>query len=416
MLYSDTFHIATRNITRGKIRSTLTILGIVIGIASVIALMSIGGSAQKLILASVRGIGSNLIIIVPGSPNNGKFSSFVNAQGVVTTSLRQEDVDSLAHEPSINELAPLVSGQADIIYGNNDAMETYQGVTANMFEIRNLLLESGNAFTESDVTLANHVAVIGPDLATTLFGQDSNPINKIIRIKNTSFRVIGVLSNSGVGSFGINQGNIVMIPITVAQKEILGISYFNTVVIRANSDYDVAFTTSRITFDLARNHGITNPNNYDFNILTQADILSVLGNITSILTFFLAAIAFISLIVGGIGIMNIMMVSVTERTREIGLLKAVGATNNDILQQFLIESVLLTFAGGVIGIMLGAFVVGLIYVLFSMFDPELGWILTFPLSSVIMALAVSGIVGITFGIYPAHLAAQENPIDSLRHE
>ena len=416
MQYVDTFNIARRNITTGKIRSTLTILGIVIGIASVIALMSIGESAQKLILASVRGIGSNLIVVIPGNPNNGKFSSFITAQGTVITSLRQEDVDSLEREPSISGVAPLVSGQADVIYGNNDSTETYQGITANGFEIRNLSIQDGNQFTQSDVESANHVAVIGPTLAVTLFGQYSNPINKIIRIKNVSFRVVGVLSNSGVGSFGINLGNIVMIPITVAQKEILGISYFNTLMIQANPDYDVGFTTSRITFDLSRNHGITNPNKYDFNILTQADILSLLEIITSIMTFFLAAVASISLIVGGIGIMNIMMVSVTERTREIGLLKAVGATDEDIVQQFLVESILLTFAGGAIGVVLGAFVVILVYVLLSIFEPFLGWVITFPFSSVILALFVSGIVGITFGIYPAHLAARKNPIESLRYE
>jgi putative ABC transport system permease protein len=185
--------------------------------------------------------------------------------------------------------------------------------------------------------------------------------------------------------------------------------------VQANADYNIDFATSRISFTLQHDHGITDPNKDDFNIETQADILSLLGNITSILTLFLAAIASISLVVGGIGIMNIMLVSVTERTREIGLRKAVGATNNDILQQFLIESVLLTFAGGVVGIAVGAAIVGLVYVVLANFT-TIGWVFAFPLSAVILGLVVSGVAGIAFGIYPANQAAHKNPIDALRYE
>jgi len=416
MFLKDAFKTSTRSLLHGKMRSLLTMLGIVIGIASVIVLMSIGQSAQDLILNEVQGIGSNLIIIMPGAPSNGKFSAPASAQGIVITSLQQQDIDALQREPSVDLAVPEVRGQAEIVYGNNNATVSYVGSTADFFAVSNLAkVSEGQIFTKSDVDSANHVVVIGPTLAQTLFGPNIDPINKTIRVKDVSFRVIGVLDKSGTGAFGIDIGNIVIMPVTVAQKQLLGITYFNVIIVQANADYNIDFATSRISFTLQHDHGITDPNKDDFNIETQADILSLLGNITSILTLFLAAIASISLVVGGIGIMNIMLVSVTERTREIGLRKAVGATNNDILQQFLIESVLLTFAGGVVGIAVGAAIVGLVYVVLANFT-TIGWVFAFPLSAVILGLVVSGVAGIAFGIYPANQAAHKNPIDALRYE
>ncbi len=416
MLLRDAFKTATRSLTHGKLRSTLTMLGIVIGIASVIILMSIGQSAQDLILGQVQSIGSNLIIITPGAPSNGKFSPPASAQGIVITSLQQRDVDALQREPAIDLAVPEVRGQAEAVYGNNNVTVGYTGSTADFFTISNLAkVSKGRTFSKGDVDSAAHVAVIGPDLAKTLFGSGLDPVNKTIRLKNISFRVIGILSKGGTGAFGVDIGNLVVVPISVAQKQLLGVTYFNVIIVQANAAYDVNFVKSRITFALRQNHGITDPNKDDFNIQTQADILSLLGSITSILTLFLAAIASISLIVGGIGIMNIMLVSVTERTREIGLRKAVGATNTDILQQFLIESVLLTFVGGIIGIALGAAVVGLVYFALSNFF-SIGWVFAFPLSAVMLGLAVSGVSGIAFGIYPARQASRKNPIDALRYE
>jgi putative ABC transport system permease protein len=414
MLFRDAFKTSTRSLIQGKMRSILTMLGIVIGIASVIILMSIGQSAQDLIIGQVQGIGSNLVIISPGAPSNGKFSPPASAEGIVITSLQQQDVNALEREPSISAVAPLVSGTGSAVYGDNNVTVTFQGVTANMFQVRNLAIGQGYQFTQSDVDSGNHVAVIGPTLATTLFGQYVDPINKTIQLKNVSFRIVGVLAAGG-SSFGVDQGNAVVIPITVAQEQLLGISYFSTILVQANPNYDITFVTNRISFVLQQDHGITDPNKDDFSVETQADILSLLGSITSILTLFLAAIASISLIVGGIGIMNIMLVSVTERTREIGLRKAVGATNNDILQQFLIESVMLTVAGGAIGIAAGATIVGLVYVALTTFA-SIGWVFAFPISAVFLGLFVSGIAGIAFGIYPARQAARKNPIDALRYE
>jgi len=416
MLFIDAFKTSTRSLTHGKMRSILTMLGIVIGISSVIILMSIGQSAQKLILGQVESIGSNLIIITPGAPSGDGFSPPPSAQGIIITSLQQRDVDSLGREPSVNAVASMVSGQAEVVYGNNNKTVSYQGVSSSIFSVLNFTIGKGFAFTKGDVDSANHVAVIGPDLAIKLFGPYINPIDKMIRMKNISFRVVGVLSKGGTGVFGSDQGNAVIIPITIAQKQLLGISYFNTILVQANSSYDINFAKTRITFTLRQDHGITDPKKDDFNIQTQADILSMLDSITSILTLFLAAIASISLVVGGIGIMNIMLVSVTERTREIGLRKAVGATNNDILQQFLIESVLLTLIGGVVGIGVGAGIVGLIYFVLTTFFSSVGWVFAFPISAVILGLAVSGISGIAFGIYPAYQAGKKNPIDALRYE
>ena len=416
MLLNDAFKTATRGLMRGKMRSALTMLGIVIGIASVIVLMSIGQSAQDLIIGQVQSIGSNLIIIMPGAPANGKFSAPASSQGIVITSLQQKDVDSLQREPAIDLAVPEIRGQAEVVYGNNNATESYVGSTADFFAVSNLAkVSAGQTFSKSDVDSANHVVVIGPDLAKTLFGSNINPVNKIIRVKNISFRVIGVLAKSGTGAFGVDIGNLIVMPISVAQKQLLGVMYFNVIIVQANASYDITFVKSRISFTLRQNHGITDPNKDDFNIETQADILSILGSITSILTLFLAAIASISLIVGGIGIMNIMLVSVTERTREIGLRKAVGATERDILEQFLIESILLTMFGGIIGIALGAIIVTAIYFILSNFF-SIGWVFAFPISAVLLALFVSTLSGLAFGIYPARQAARKNPIDSLRYE
>lgn len=416
MKYQDAFKTATRSLTHGKMRSILTMLGIVIGIASVIILMSIGESAQRLILGQVEGIGSNLIIVTPGAPSGEGFSPPASAQGIVITTLQQRDVDALDREPSVEGVAPLVSGQAEVVYGNKNDTVSYQGVNADFFSVRNMAVGYGRTISKGDVDSANRVVVIGPTLAETLFGANVDPVNKTVRVKNISFRVVGVLDKGGTGAFGVDQGNVVIMPITVAQKQLLGISYFNTIMIEANSQYEIDFAKSRITSVLRQNHGITDPGKDDFNIQTQEDILSIVGSITSILTLFLAAIASISLIVGGIGIMNIMLVAVTERTREIGLRKAVGATDRDILQQFLIESVLLTVAGGIIGITAGAGIVGLVYLVLTTFFASLGWVFAFPLSAVFLGLGVSTLSGLAFGIYPARQAGKKNPIDALRYE
>jgi len=416
MLYKDAFTTATRSLKHGKMRSILTMLGIVIGISSVIILMSVGRSAQDLILNEVNSIGSNLIFITPGAPSGEGFHPPAAAQGIVIKTMVARDADAMAREPSVDEVVAIVSGQAEAVYGNENKTVNYYGATANMFPVRNLTISAGDAFTESDVASGAHVAVIGPDLALDLFGKNRDPVGKTIRLKSVAFRVVGVLEKGGTGPFGADMGNLVIVPLTVAQKQLLGVSYFSFVIVEADENYDIDFVKSRITFALRQSHGITDPAKDDFNIQTQADVLSILGTITSVLTIFLAAVASISLLVGGIGIMNIMLVAVSERTREVGLRKSVGATDRDILQQFLIEAVLLTLAGGLIGILLGAGMVALIYAGVSTFYPDIGWGFALPLRAVLLALAVSSLAGIIFGIYPAREAAKKNPIDALRYE
>ena len=414
MKFRDSLKSAISNFKHGKMRSALTMLGMVIGIASVIILMSIGQSAQDMILNEVQGVGSNLIIVLPGGTINGKLSAPSSAAGIVTKTLVQADVDALDREPSIVESVPVVRGQASAVYGDNSLNATYGGVGADFFTVLNFPTQEGRPFTQNDVDALDHVAVIGSGLATTIFG-NVDPINQYMLLGNIDFRVVGVLSSKGNSTFGAGEDNMAVIPITVAQEQLLGINYFNEVVVQANNNYNADFVKGRVQSVLERDHGITDPTKDDFTIETQQDLLSLLGSITSIMTLFLAAIASISLIVGGIGIMNIMLVSVTERTREIGLRKAIGATDKDIMQQFLTEAVILTLVGGLIGIAIGAMFTGLAYLILSNVLST-GWTFAFPPSAVILAVAVSTATGLVFGIYPARKAARKNPIEALRYE
>ncbi len=414
MRFKDSFKTALRGITHAKMRSFLTILGIVIGISSVIVLMSVGQSAQDLIVKQVEGIGSNLIFIVPGG-TNGKFQSPAAAQGIIIKTLVQQDVDALSREPSIHAVVPLVSGQANAVLGDNNLTVTYQGTTADFFPVRNYTLAQGYPFTNQDVAAYNHFAVIGSDLAKTLFGPNINPIGKNFMLGNSSFRVTGVLAPMGVGPGGVNQDDLVLIPVTVAQHQMLGINYFQYILVSANSQYNNSFVVSRIQSILEQNHSIMNSSKDDFTIETQEQVLQTLSTITSVLTYFLAAIASISLVVGGIGIMNIMLVSVVERTREIGLRKAIGATNRDILQQFLLESIFLTFVGGAIGIALGAFITFAAYLVLTKIIVTT-WYFALPVSAIFLGAGVSMFIGLLFGLYPARQASKKSPIEALRYE
>jgi len=389
-------------------------LGIVIGIGSVILLMSIGTSAQMLIINQVQGIGSNLVFIIPGGSGKSKLASPASVQGIIIKTLVKEDLDAFKREPSIDYAVPAIRGQAKAVYGNNDTTVSYEGTLSEFFVMRNLKFAQGQAFTNSDVETGSKVAVLGSEISKTLFG-DLNPIGKIIRLKDTSFRVVGVLVKEGVGPFGIDMDNWIGIPATVAQKQMLGIDYYNSITLQVNDKYDTEFAKSRITSVLRQDHHITDPDKDDFTIRTQEDALALLGSITSILKIFLAAIASISLVVGGIGIMNIMLVSVVERTKEIGLRKAVGATNKDIMSQFLWEAVMLTGLGGILGILGGAGVTGLVYLILKNFT-DIGWVFALPISSILLAFGVSTLIGLAFGIYPARQAAKKSPIEALRYE
>jgi len=410
MLLKDAFKTATRSLAHSKMRSALTMLGIVTGIASVIIIMSLGDSAKQYIVGQIQSMAPNMINVQPGAPVIGGAPSSV--MGLVVKSLVKRDVESLEREPSITNVSPNVTGSSRIVYGNKSKSTLWVATTANIFKMTNLNFSSGYGFTNADEVAYRHVVVLGSKLANDLFG-DIEPVGKTIRFENITFRVIGVLEPKGSGMFSMD--GYALIPLSVGQRQIRGIDYYQELNIQIDPAYDTAFAKTRIISILRTSHQITDPTKDDFMVTSMDETLTMLGNIMSILTIFLAAIASISLVVGGIGIMNIMLVSVTERTREIGLRKAVGATDGDILQQFLIESVLLTLAGGIIGILVGAGIVGLIYfVLLTFFS--IGWVFAFPLSAVVLGLAVSGISGLVFGIYPARQAGKKNPIDALRYE
>lgn len=395
-------------------RSFLTMLGIVIGISSVILLMSIGASAQEYIIGQVKGIGSNLIFVIPGATKSGRFSAPAASQGIIIKTLVADDVSALSRNPAIVAISPEVRGQAKVVYGNNDETLSYLGVNGDFFSMRNFTIAKGSAFTNRDVDSFEHVVVLGSVTAQTLFG-DYNPIGKTVRLKDVSFTVIGILDKKGVGAFGIDQDDIAIVPLSVAQKQMLGIDYYTDITIQVSDSYDPAFAKQRVTSIMRESHRITDPNKDDFTVRTQEDALSILGNITSVLTLFLTAIAAISLVVGGIGIMNIMLVAVVERTREIGLRKAVGATTGDIMQQFLWESVILTFLGGLIGIVFGAFLTVATYFIL-VYIANIAWTFVLPMSAIWLAVGVSTFTGLLFGIYPSREAAKKNPIEALRYE
>lgn len=409
MLLTDAFKTATKSLTYRKMRSSLTMLGIVIGIASVITIMSLGDSAQAYILGQVQSFGTNLVSINPGAPTKGPPAA---VQGIIITTLNKRDVQSLENEPSILRVAARVSGQSRISYGGNDRSVIWHAFSPIGFDMFNMEVSSGAPFTNADDQSYNKVIMLGANVARDLFG-DIQPVGKYVHLSDMSFRVVGVFAPKGAGVFSFD--DYAVIPLSVGQKQLLGIDYYHELNAQFDPRYDSTFVKNRIISVLRQNHHITDPDKDDFMVTAMEEALDIIKSITTALTLFLSAIATISLVVGGIGIMNIMLVSVTERTREIGLRKAVGATNRDILQQFLIEAVLLTLLGGLAGIALGALITGGIYFAVTHFT-TIEWVFSFPLSAVLLALFVSTAAGLAFGIYPARQAARKNPIDALRYE
>lgn len=403
---------AVSSLAANKMRSILTILGIVIGITSIILVMSLGQGAQDLILGQIQGIGSKVIRVAPGRQPKGP----ADFGSIFSDSLKTRDLDLLRQKsnvPNLKEIMPVVFGSESAAYGNETYRTNIFGVSEIFPEIYDTYPEDGRIFTDEEVKTFTEVAVIGSKVKEELFS-DADPIGEKIRIKGRSLRVIGLLAPKGQVSF-INFDDAIIIPYTVGQQYIFGIKYFHAIVVDADEEINVLSTVEDIKTTLRASHNITDPEKDDFYIETQAEAMNMVSSILGVLTAFLASVAAISLVVGGVGIMNIMLVSVTERTREIGLRKALGATEKDIMFQFLFESVFLTAAGGFIGILFGALLSFLASFILSKAVSQ-NWSFSFPIDAAFIGFLVAALVGLAFGLYPARQAAKKNPIEALRYE
>jgi putative ABC transport system permease protein len=411
MKIRDLFEETTTALSANKVRSSLTVLGIVIGIASVIALVSIGNGAQASIQSSIQSLGSNLLVVFPGAQRNPGGAGASSGRGS-SRSLVPDDADAIAAQvENVTAVAEENSGRFQITAKGTNTNTTVDGVSPNYADIRNVEVSDGSFITDSNILSRAKVAVLGPTTMTDLFGDTATApdvIGSQIRIKNILFTVVGVTVAKGGSGFS-NPDDMIYIPVTSAELYFAGDQYLTSIDIQAaNTDVMTQVQNDTTNLLLDRHH-ITDPASADFSILNQADIVSAISTVTGTFTLFLGAVAGISLLVGGIGIMNMMLTTVTERTREIGLRKAVGASEKDINRQFLMEALALTVVGGVIGIMLG-WLVSFGISLTGLVKP------TVTLSSVLLAFGVSALIGIAFGWYPARRAAKMNPIDALRYE
>jgi len=393
-----------------KARTGLTILGIVIGISSVIVMVSVGQGATSSIQTSIESTGSNLLMIMPGATRNIGYSA--RSAGGTAQSLTMDDADAIVAEVStVQYMTPTVSGRYQVVYKGNNTNTSVIGTSDTYTQVRNLSVNEGYFITNQDVESTSKVAVIGPTVVTDLFGEDavaSDAVGQTIKINKIEFKVIGVTKAKGGSGFQ-NQDDRIYIPYTVSQKYLSGNKYLSEIDLQISGSDLMTQAQNDVTSLLLSRHNIADSASADFTVQNQADLLSSISSVSQTLTILLGAIAGISLLVGGIGIMNMMLTTVTERTREIGLRKAIGAKAKDITFQFLTEAVVLTFSGGVVGVILGwGISFGVKY--FNLYQTKVS------LFSVILAVAVSAGIGIIFGYYPAKRAAKLNPIEALRYE
>jgi putative ABC transport system permease protein len=399
-----TVRIALKALNRNKMRTVLTMLGMIIGVGAVITMVALGRGAQTTIEEQVKSAGTNLINV-----NAGNFSQGGVRQGQgMSTTLMPGDADAIRGLPGVQYVAAGVNSRSQVIAGNQNWSTQIQGTDVELPLIRSWPTKFGSFFTQQDVTSAAKVAVLGTVVSDTLFGPDVDPTGQIIRIRNQPFKVLGVMISKGQGSFGQDQDDTIFVPYTTVQKKLQGIQHINNISVSAVSA-DTGPVSSEITELLRTRHKLMGNDPDDFMVRTQEEIASVRTETTKTMTTLLASIAGVSLMVGGIGIMNIMLVSVTERTREIGLRMAIGARGRDVLMQFLVEAVVISLFGGLIGIGMG-------FGLSALVKNFMQWPTVIPPNAIVMAFGFSGATGVFFGFYPARKAARLDPIEALRFE
>ncbi|GCL69153.1 multidrug ABC transporter substrate-binding protein [Veillonella tobetsuensis] len=403
-MYKESFLMAWASLVANKMRSILTMLGIIIGVAAVIALVSIGNGVKQDIQNSISSLGSNLLMVMPGAPR----TPGVRPTAGSMKSLKVADYEAIAKLDGVKAVSPMTNGAYVVIYQNKNWTTSVSGVNANYLDVNNWTMKSGRFLSNKNIQNRERVAVVGKTVAKNLFG-DEDPVGAEIRVKNIPFRVIGVLNSKGSGAMGNDQDDMVIIPYTTAMERVDGIDYLRMLYVVAKDENGIDRLQSDIENLLRVRHGIKDTNLDDFNIQNMNSIMETMEETTGTLTLFLGAVAAISLVVGGIGIMNIMLVSVTERTREIGIRKALGATYFVIVTQFLIEAVVISLMGGVIGIALGIAASKLISLASGM-----STVISVP--TIVLSFAFSMAIGLVFGIYPARKAAKLNPIDALHYE
>ncbi|MBR6945923.1 MAG: ABC transporter permease [Prevotella sp.] len=412
MNYANLFKIAIVAIAANKMRSFLTALGIIIGVAAVITMLAIGQGSKRSIQANIAEMGSNMIMIQPGADMRGG----VRQDRSAMETLKMNDYESIKEECSyVKAVSPTVNSSGQWIYGNNNTPSSIYGVNQDYLEIRQLSISDGEIFSDADIKAAAKVCILGQTVVDNLFPDGSDAIGKVVRFNSIPFRVVGVLKKKGYNSMGMDQDDLVLAPYTTVMKRILAQTFLSGIQCSAITEGVTDKATAQISSILRRNHKLKDASEFsegdadDFNIRSQEELSSMMNSTTNMLTILLGCVAGISLIVGGIGIMNIMYVSVTERTREIGLRMSVGARGIDILNQFLIEAILLSVTGGIIGVLLG---VGASYAIKAIVH----WPIYIQLWSIIMSFAVCTLTGIFFGWYPAKKAAQLDPIEAIRYE
>jgi len=406
MKISNLIILALKALQRNKLRALLTMLGIIIGVGAVITMMSIGEGSKQSIQSSLSGMGSNMITIRPSSNEPGG----VRLEGGSIQNLTEVDVEAIKSDAQyINAVSPAASSSGQAINGSLNWPTTIQGVSPDFFDIRKLSVKDGIVFSEEDVRKSAKVCLLGQTVVDNLFTTGENPIGKIIRFNKIPFQIIGVLEPKGQSNFGQDQDDIIIAPYTTVQKRILSTIYFGNIYASAISEDASEAATDEIISILRKTHRLRADEGDDFSVRTQAELIETLSSTSGMLTTLLTAVAGISLVIGGIGIMNIMYVSVTERTKEIGLRMSIGARGIDILLQFLIEAVMISVTGGLIGVFLG---IGSSLLISSL----LNWPIAISETSIVISFIVCAVTGIFFGYYPAQKASSLDPIDALRYE